>query len=87
MVNLGDEVKDTVSGFRGIAVASHDYLQGCTRICIQPKVGKDGKLPDIRTFDEPALEVIKAKKVIRKAQKKDPGGPEKYTDSRTVPSR
>ena len=80
MVSLGDEVKDTISGFQGIAIARHIFLQGCDRITIQPPVGKDGKLPEERSFDEPQLEIIKAKKIERQAPKKNPGGPEKHVD-------
>lgn len=63
MVKLGDEVVDTVSGFSGIAVSKTDYLNGCSRISVQPAVGKDGKLPDYATFDAPQLKVTKAAKV------------------------
>ncbi len=80
MVNLGDEVRDTVSGFSGVAVGEHKYLQGCTRITVQPKVTKDGKLPDTQTFDEPQLVVIKPKTV--KQGKRDTGGPMPYKDTR-----
>lgn len=76
MVNLGDEVKDLVSGFQGVAVARYQYLQGCNRICVQPPVNKDGKLSETATFDEPQLEVIEAQKVAR--QIAIPGGPDKY---------
>lgn len=67
MIQLGDEVKDTISGFSGIAVCRHTYLQGCDRISVQPKINKDGELKDSLAFDEPQLEVIKPKKVERKA--------------------
>ena len=43
MINLGDKVKDIVSGYTGIAVCRTSYLEGCDRIAIQAKVGKDGK--------------------------------------------
>ena len=75
-VELGDEVKDTVSGFAGIAVARHTYLQGCARISVQPPVNKDGTLPEERSFDEPQLEVKKPK--VIKEGKRDTGGPEKH---------
>lgn len=78
MVSLGDKVKDTISGFEGIAVAMHSYLQGCERITIQPEVGKDGKLPETQTFDEPLLKVIKEKQVSMVGDYL--GGPEKYSD-------
>jgi hypothetical protein len=79
MIDLGSEVKDSVSGFTGIAVSKHSYLNGCTRITVQPKVDKDGKLPDPQTFDEPQLKVISDKKI---KGKNDTGGPEKYSDNR-----
>jgi len=81
MINLGDEVKDSVSGFKGIAVAKHTYLQGCDRVSVQPSIDKEGKLPEAQTFDEPQLETIKQAKVKRQAPSIDPGGPEKYRDS------
>lgn len=81
-VKLRDEVQDEISGFKGIAVACHIYLQGCTRITLQPKVGKDGKLPEHRTFDEPNLKVTKANKLPDKvsAVARLLGGPSKFED-------
>jgi len=80
MINLGDEVEDIVSGFKGIVVSKHLYLQGCSRISVQQVVDKDGKLPDSHTFDEPQLKCIAAGKVKKQANFYDPGGPEKYMD-------
>jgi hypothetical protein len=79
MIELGTEVKDKVSGFTGIATAKHLYLNGCCRMTIQPKITKDGKLPDAETFDEPQLEVVTKKKIIGD---NTTGGPEKYSDKR-----
>jgi hypothetical protein len=76
---LGLEVKDSVSGFTGIATASHSYLNGCMRITVQPKIDKDGKLPESQTFDAPQLIVVGKKKI---KGKNDTGGPEKYPDIR-----
>ena len=78
MVKLGDKVKDSVSGFKGIAVSRHIYLNGCDRISIQPKVDKEGKHPECRSFDEPQLLVL-TKKVIKVGSKKT-GGTDKYMD-------
>lgn len=80
MINLGDEVKDLVTGLKGIAIARHTYLQGCDRISVQPQVGKNQSFQELQTFDEPQLVVIKVGKVKRKAVEKDPGGPAKYMD-------
>ncbi len=71
-INLGDEVKDVVTGFQGVAIAKCDWLYGCTRITVQPPVGKDGKVPDNYTFDMPSLRIIKRAKVKRASN--DTGG-------------
>lgn len=77
MINLGDKVKDVVSGFVGIAVSRHSYLNGCARIGVQPEVDKDGKLPEYETFDEPQLQVIEKSK-INIGITIEAGGPERY---------
>ncbi len=72
-IELGDEVKCTVTGFRGIAIGRSEFLQGCARVGVQPKVGSDGKHPESHWIDEPQLEVIKKQKVKR--GNKNTGGP------------
>lgn len=57
-IELGEEAKDIVSGFQGVCIARTEWLNGCTRVTLQPKVGKDGKLPDNGTFDEPQLKRV-----------------------------
>jgi len=81
-VELGDKVKDSVSGFEGVAVARHTYLQGCNRISVQPVIDKEGKLLESQAFDEPQLIVLKQKKIkVKKETKKNkPGGPMPYKD-------
>ncbi len=57
-VELGQVVKDNISGFKGIAVCRCIWLHGCERIVVQPPIGKDGKLPETGCFDEPQLEIV-----------------------------
>lgn len=76
---LGHEVRDRVSGFTGVAVAKHTYLNGCTRVTVQPKIDGSSKLPDSETFDEPQLEILPGSAI---RGKNDTGGPEKYIDVR-----
>ena len=76
VADLGDQVKDSVSGFEGIVMAKHIYLNGCDRLSVQPKVGSDGKLPESMTFDIMQLKVVKRGFV--KTFSKDTGGPEKF---------
>lgn len=51
-------MKDKVTGFTGIATSKHIYLTGCNQYGLQPKVDKDGKVPDKQYFDEGRLEEV-----------------------------
>jgi len=59
-IKLGSECIDLVTGFKGIAVARTVWLNGCARVTLQPKMGKDNKVPETVTFDEPQLKLLKA---------------------------
>jgi hypothetical protein len=74
MIELGREVEDRVSGFRGIAISRTTYLQGCDRIGVQPEVDSEGKLPDIKDFDEPDMRVV-GHGIFAPKEKDDNGGP------------
>lgn len=90
MVELGDKVRDKVTGLTGIAVSRHSYLNGCDRIGVQQPVDKDGKLPDAPCFDEPQLEVLDAGVAAPDPveSSKRTGGPDKYPDrAKPAPSR
>ena len=58
MIELGQKVRDLVTGFTGIAIYRCEYLHGCVRIGVTPRVVDDGKLGEVQSFDEPALEVV-----------------------------
>ncbi len=74
MINLGDKVKDSVTGFTGIAVGRTTWLHGCSRITIQPEgMTKEGKIYETCTFDEPQIEVLKIQKIKEGSHKT--GGP------------
>ncbi len=73
-MQLGDEVKDKVTGFKGVAYARSTYLTGCDHIMVQPKIKKDGTMPEAKWFDEPMIEVVKKNKVKMPAKTKL-GGP------------
>ena len=55
---LGKILKDKITGFEGVATSKHFYLTGCAQFGIQQKIDKDGKIPDVRYFDEGRLEVV-----------------------------
>ena len=76
MVELGDRVEDPVTGFKGIAVCRHSYLNGCDRISVLPRIDDAGKIQDEASFDEPQLRVI-TKREVPVGDKKT-GGPERH---------
>lgn len=48
---LGDEYTDTVTGYKGKAVAVDFNLTGCTRVVLQAKTTKDGSWVDAIEVD------------------------------------
>jgi len=83
MIKLGQEVKDLVSGFTGIAVAKDEWLNGCLRYGIQGKVDKEGKLPDPKWIDAVQLEIIGEGIFVvkKKTGMQNPSGPRSYKKS------
>lgn len=71
--SLGDEVEDTVTGFRGVAVTEGLSINGCTRFFIQPKVDEKNKLPEGKGFDVGRLKRVKA--AAAKEGQRRTGGP------------
>lgn len=86
-INLGDEVKDSVTGIKGIAVCRMTWLHGCDRIIIQPSgLNKEGKPFDNYTTDEPQLIVLKKAKA--KEGNHRTGGPvPSFVGQKLTPSR
>ncbi|NOZ67988.1 MAG: hypothetical protein GXP46_01765 [Deferribacteres bacterium] len=77
MINLGDKVKDIVTGFEGVVTCRCEYLNGCVRVEVQLDKLKDGKPIGSLWIDTQQLIVVKAGKVNIKSVKNDdpPGGP------------
>jgi hypothetical protein len=58
MIKLGQQVKDKVTGFTGIATARVEYLSGCVQFCVRPEMVKPGEMPDGQYIDDMQLDVI-----------------------------
>lgn len=77
-VELGDRVRDKVTGFDGIAIGMSRWISGCDQYAVQPcKVSKDGKVSDSVWFDVNRLDVVKKAvvKLATGAGVNDNGGP------------
>ena len=59
-VQLKDKVRDTITGYTGIAIARTEWMHGCSRITIQSQELRDGKPVDSCTFDEPQVEALES---------------------------
>ncbi|HEC64169.1 MAG TPA: hypothetical protein ENI23_02615 [bacterium] len=57
-IKLGQEVKDKITGYTGIAVSRTHFFQGCDRIGVQLREVVENKTIDPETFDEPDLEIV-----------------------------
>lgn len=73
--DLGDEVLDPISGVKGTVTGRCDFLNGCTRMCVQPKLDKDGTMVTAEWFSGPRLKVTKKKSKPIPPPEKRPGGP------------
>lgn len=59
-IELGDKVKDIVTGVVGIAIGKSSWITGCDQYCVQQgKVSAEGKVSDGLWFDENRLSVVK----------------------------
>lgn len=64
-VELGDKVKDSITGFVGIAVAVTKWIHGCDRIAVQPQgVKEDGQPYEACNFD--VLQLVVVEKAVVK---------------------
>lgn len=51
-VDLGTEVTDQITGFKGMVTARCQYITGCNQYLVQPKVKKAGDFVESQWFDE-----------------------------------
>lgn len=84
-INLGERVRDPISGGEGTVVGRTEWLHGCIRLVIQPEGLKDGVPFETFTVDEPQVERVKA----RAAERGDggPAGPRDDAQRRPDPHR
>ena len=57
-IKLGMEVKDKISGLKGIATSITEFIYGCRRIGVSPQELKDGKPMEESIIDEPQLDIV-----------------------------
>lgn len=70
--NLGDEVRERITGYAGVVLARTHWLHNCNTYGVKSHELKDGKPIDAIWFDEPSLELLEAKTMT---PKRTTGGP------------
>ena len=58
MIQLGDVVKDKISGFTGVATCRLEYLNGCVRWAVHPRILHEGKPIEAQYFDTEQLDHV-----------------------------
>jgi hypothetical protein len=90
-VVLGSVYTDKVTGFSGVALSRHQYMNGCVRICIQPRGLREGKMIEAQTFDieqlAPPLETKRPGKSVIDVNPRATGGPGDIPKPRMIPRR
>ncbi len=83
LIQLGDRVRDKVSGIEGIAAGRTLWLNGCERWTLSPNAGEDGKLSDDICVDVQQLELVESDPLgfrLNEGEAADPtGGPTSST--------
>jgi len=63
-VQLGDTVRDRITGFEGVVTGRVEYITGCNQLLVSPRV-KDGAKQDACWFDEQRCEVdVSAERIV-----------------------
>ena len=57
MIELGQEGRDKITGFKGLLTARYQYITGCDQYILTPKIVK-GKCEASEVFDEGRIEII-----------------------------
>lgn len=63
-MKFGDVVRDKISGFSGVATCRLDYLNGCVRWAVSPRILHEAKPVDAQYFDEEQFEVVPQEKSV-----------------------
>jgi len=91
MIELGSEVKDTITGFKGIVVGRCEWLHGCTRLTVEGQTLHEGKPVDPQWFDEQRVELLKgpSAKIVKTVKQTEvpSGGPMPDPKPAKVPRR
>lgn len=87
-IKLGDEVRDKVTGYKGVVTAIYTWLNGCIHFMVETRKIKDG-VPDSLRDSEQRWEltdkdVLKLTPAEEEKKAKGPGGPSHRMPSQRI---
>lgn len=85
-VELGSKIKDSITGFKGIATARCVYINGCVQYEITPTTLKDGVPQKEYWLDEKRVILIDIIKIKEKVPTRRVGGPVGHPTKKNPPS-
>jgi hypothetical protein len=77
---LGQQVKEKVTGFKGIIVTRSEHLYGCIVYAVKSEALHEGKPIDAQWFDEGSLVVVGKGKIDHAEQPGGPAAPQRRPD-------
>lgn len=81
---IGCYVRDKIQGFEGVVIARTQFLTGCSRVSVAPRMTVlDRKPPDAYNFDEDQIEILDYSKLAD--NKRTPQQPEQQEEKRGGP--
>ena len=74
---MGIEVRDRVTGFKGVITGYAHYMFGCDQFLVMPNVRDDGTAQDGKWFDDGRISIVPEGRVvpIEAVQGTSKGGP------------
>lgn len=58
MIQLGQTVRDRITGFQGVVTGIVNYISGCHQALVTPRVKDDGSASDANWYDLQRLELV-----------------------------
>jgi hypothetical protein len=72
---LGDKVRDRVTGYAGVVTARIEYISGCVHVSLQAPADKDNKVPDALYVDENRCDLVEKAKPLTAGPVGGPASP------------
>lgn len=67
--NLGDKVREDITGFVGVVTGVVHYISGCDQALLQPPIKEDGSYQSAHWIDIDRLRLVEAKTATKRRKR------------------